>query len=89
MKKLSLIVVAFLLTGCLETVPVKRNFPQVPDELKEVCPDLTLVADNETKLSAVLDTIVQNYAKYHECQIKVDLWIDWYKQQKQIFEDVK
>ena len=88
MKKLLLLVPVLLLTGCLTTAPVKRNFPEVPKELMESCPDLKTVPDTE-KLSDVLKVITDNYGQYQECRIKVDTWIEWYKTQKQIFDSVK
>lgn len=87
MKRLFLLIPVLLLVGCL-TTPVKRNFPEVPKELMEVCPDLKNVEQTE-KLSEVLKVVVDNYGQYHECRIKVDTWIEWYKTQKQIFESVK
>jgi hypothetical protein len=86
MKHLA-ILLPLLLSGCL-TLPVERRFPDVPDELKVACPDLKQVNDT-TKLSEVVKIVTDNYTQYHECQYKVDIWIDWYKTQKQIFEDVK
>ena len=88
MKKLLLLVPVLLLTGCLTTAPVKRNFPEVPKELMESCPDLKTVPDTE-KLSDVLKVITDNYGQYQECRIKVDTWVEWYKTQKQIFDSVK
>lgn len=85
--KLLLIVPVLLLTGCLAT-PVQRSFPDVPEELKVACPDL-IVQQQTTKLSEVISVVVGNYGQYQECQIKVDTWIEWHKQQKQIFESVK
>lgn len=85
--KLLLIVPVLLLTGCLST-PVKRSFPDVPPELKVACPDL-IVQQQTTKLSEVISVVVGNYGQYQECQIQVDTWIEWHKQQKQIFESVK
>jgi DNA invertase Pin-like site-specific DNA recombinase len=41
------------------------------------------------KLSEVLKVVVDNYGQYHECKIKVDTWVEWYKTQKDIFESVK
>ena len=79
--------IALLLTGCL-TVPVKQSFPEIPEELKVSCPDLNQV-ENTEKLSVVLDVVVKNYTEYHECRVKVDAWIEWYKTQKQIYESVK
>lgn len=87
MKKLFLLIPIVLLTGCL-TTPVKRNFPEVPQELMEACPDLKTVQETE-KLSEVLKVVTTNYGQYHECKIKVDTWVEWYKTQKQIFDSVK
>jgi len=85
--KLLLIVPVLLLTGCLST-PVKRSFPEVPEELKVACPDLMMI-EPTTKLSEVVTVVTKNYGQYQECQIKVDTWIEWHKTQKQIFESVK
>jgi hypothetical protein len=87
MKRLVLLIPIILLAGCLST-PVKRNFPEVPKELMEACPDLKTVEQTE-KLSEVLKVVVDNYGQYHECKIKVDTWMEWYKTQKQIFDSVK
>ena len=87
MKKLLLVLSVLLLSGCLST-PVKRNFPEVPKELMEACPDLK-TTDPTEKLSEVLKVVVDNYGQYHECKITVDTWIEWYKIQKQIFEGIK
>jgi pectin methylesterase-like acyl-CoA thioesterase len=87
MKLLALIPIV-LLTGCLAT-PVKRNFPEVPQELLTACPDLSTVSAETDKLSDVLKVVTTNYGQYQECQIKVDAWTEWYKTQKQIFDSVK
>lgn len=88
MKKLLAITLVIMLSGCLTSVPVKRNFPDVPDELKIVCPDLKYT-DDTTKLSQVIKIVTENYSQYHECQVKVDTWMEWYKTQKDIFESIK
>jgi len=82
-----IILSVLLLTGCI-TPPVKRNFPDVPKELMEKCPELK-ETENTESLSKVLTVIVDNYSEYHKCKIKVDSWADWYKSQKEIFESVK
>ena len=87
MNKILLLIPALLLTGCLST-PVKRNFPEVPKELMEACPDLKQT-DATDKLSDVLKVVTDNYSQYHECRIKVDTWVEWYKTQKQIFDSVQ
>lgn len=91
MKKLLFVLILLTLTGCSifqKPIPVKRNFPEVPNQLMEVCPDLKKTEPTE-KLSDVLKVVVDNYGQYHECKIKVDTWIEWYKTQKDIFESVK
>lgn len=87
MKKLLPLIIIILLVGCSST-PVKRNFPQVPKELLQACPDLKQTNSTE-KLSEVLKTVVDNYGQYHECKIKTETWIEWYNTQKNIFESVK
>jgi hypothetical protein len=89
MKRLLILVPILLLVACSTTVPVKRTFPQVPAELLAECPDLKLVPEDTTELSKTLSVVVENYGQYKECQLKVDLWTEWYTKQKQIFEEVK
>lgn len=83
-----ILLISVLLTACAGTVPVQRNFPEVPVELMAACPSLKTVEGTD-KLSKVLDVVTDNYALYHECRVKTDAWIDWYKTQKQIFDEVK
>ena len=86
MKKLLLLVPTLLLTGCLTAVPVKRTFPDIPEELKIACPELKEATKNTQELSKLLDVVVVNYSTYYECRVKVDAWIEWHKRQKEIFE---
>ena len=83
-----LLILTLLLAGCSTTVPVKRAFPDVPQELTAVCPDLIEVPEGTTELSGVLKVVTDNYAQYKECAIKVDLWNEWYKEQKKIIDSV-
>ena len=82
------ILLVFLLAGCT-TVPVTVPFPETPASLKQSCPDLQLVPVGTEKLSEVLSTVSKNYGQYHECQILVEAWQQWYKDQKEIYEKVK
>ena len=84
MKRLVFILTALLLSGCFATAPVKQKFPEVPSELLQACPELKQVEPTE-KLSEVLKVVTKNYSQYHECQIAVDTWIEWYNLQKQIY----
>ena len=76
-----------LLTGC-SVVPVKANFPDVPERLMVKCPQLEKVSETPT-LSDVTKTITNNYTTYYECAVKHDAFIEWYNIQKNIFESVK
>jgi hypothetical protein len=87
MKKL-LALVTVLLVGCASS-NVARHFPEVPSDLQKPCPELELVATNTSKLSDVLVVVTDNYTEYHLCRIRVDAWIEWYKTQRTIFEEVK
>ena len=86
MKKI-LLVSIIVLSGCSTTVPVTMKFPEVPQELLVSCPDLKQTEPTE-KLSDVLTVVTENYSQYHECRVKVDSWIDWYKTQKQNFDSL-
>lgn len=86
MKKL---LILLLLTGCSTTVPVARKFPEVPDVLMVPCPPLTQIKEGTTKLSEVVGVVTDNYFEYHKCSDKNDLWMEWYKAQKEIFDSVK
>ena len=88
MKALLIVASAVLLTGCI-SVPVKRSFPEAPKELMTQCPELAKLPDGTTQISEMLKVITENYGQYHECKIKSDQWIQWYNQQKKIFDSVK
>lgn len=90
MKKLLLLIISLtMLTGCLEIMPVKHNFPDMPPILQKGCPELQEAAKDAKELSKLLDTVVVNYTTYYECRIKIDAWLEWHKEQKRIFETLK
>jgi len=76
-----------LISGC-STVPVGKDFPKVPKELLEKCSQLQKLND-DSKLSDVAKVITNNYTEYHKCSIKNESWIEWYENQKKIYESVK
>ena len=86
MKKL---LILLLLTGCSTTVPVARKFPEIPDVMMVPCPPLTQIKEGTTKLSEVVGVVTDNYFEYHKCSDKNDLWMEWFKAQKEIFDSVK
>ena len=89
MRTLIVLPLVLLLTGCLTTAPVKPKFPEPVAELMKACPDLKEVPTGTTKLSEALTVITSNYAEYHLCRAKVDSWIEWYNEQKKIYDEVK
>ena len=88
MKKLTILLFV-LLTGCASSVAVKMSFPDVPDNLKTACPDLKTVDESTTKLSEVIGVVSYNYSEYYTCKDRVDNWVEWYNNQKKIFNSVK
>ena len=86
MKKL---LIVLLLSGCSTTVPVARKFPEMPESLGKPCVPLAQIKEDTTKLSDVITVVSDNYMEYHKCSDKVDMWIEWYRLQKEIFDSVK
>lgn len=86
MKNILLLLISLtILTGC-DFDQEDPKFPSAPPSLMEACPSLKNMPPNTVKLSEALTVISDNYFQYHECRAKVDLWIEWYKLQKKIFE---
>lgn len=87
--KIILLLVPLFLIGCAsKPVPVTMKFPEAPAQFMEPCPELKKLT-NDAKLSDVAKTVIDNYTLYHECSIKSQAWVEWYKANKKIFEDVK
>jgi hypothetical protein len=64
------------------------KFPEPPKEMLESCPNLQ-PAQKTSKLSDLLETVSNNYSSYYECKTKHDSWIEWYNDNKKIYESVK
>ena len=86
--RLTIIALALALTACV-SVPVERKFPKAPEELMTLCPDLQTIPEGTTQLSVVVEAVTTNYGQYQMCQTKTSTWIDWYNEQRKIFESVK
>lgn len=82
--RLSPFVLVVLLTACT-AVPVERSFPAAPESLKQGCPSLEPI-QAAARMSDLITTVVNNYALYHECSLKVETWNEWYSTQKKIYE---
>ena len=88
MKKLALLIAVLVLAGC-QSVPIVPKWPDVPKDMLDSCPDLKTVESNNEKLSAILDTVADNYKSYYDCKADKNDWIEWYKGQKKIWETLK
>lgn len=81
------IFLTLLLCGCATPAPIAPKWPDVPDSLTNKCGPLKLTPQTD-KLSVVLDTVVDNYAAYHECALRVEGWNEWYTEQKKIYNEL-
>lgn len=88
MKLIAILLLAFI-SGCSTVVPVKPKFPEPVAELMKACPELKEIPAGTTKLSETISIIALNYGEYHLCRQKVDFWIQWYVDQKKIFDEIK
>ena len=80
------LILLLLLTGCT-TVPVAQKFPEAPQQLLETCDRLQLL-ENPTTLSILTKTVAENYKRYHLCANKHEGLVEWYRQQKRVFEEI-
>jgi hypothetical protein len=93
--KFVMLALVVLLSGCCKNilpdpmpVPVKRPWPEIPEELKKSCPNLKIVP-NTTQLSIVIDVVSDNYAEYYKCRALVDGWNKWYDKEKESYNTLK
>lgn len=86
--KFYIIPLILCLSACT-TPPVIPKFPEAPVKAgaMENCIDLKKLHDG-AKLSDVSKTININYAMYHECAVKSDIWIEWYRTNKNNYEKI-
>ena len=87
-KRLTLSVVCLMLLSACTTAPVKIKFPEVPQELRELCPPLTQINPADHQLSSLLEVVTANYAQYYECKNRADGWTQWYDNQKKIYDSI-
>ena len=80
---------AILLSACSTAVPVAQKFPQAPGILMEKCPQLKTIAGEKISIVDFTRTVSENYSTYYQCAAGKEAWIDWYDQQRKIWDDVK
>lgn len=76
-----------ILGGCSTVIPVTRKFPEPPSDLT-MPSKLKTLDPNTTKLSDLLQNANDNYGVYYELKAKNEAWIQWYIEQKKIWNDV-
>lgn len=79
--------ILLLLSGCSTVVPVTAKFPAAPETALGKCDTLEEVGI-DAQLSDVTTTVANNYQRYHECAVKVNVWQEWYTKQQEIFNKV-
>lgn len=52
-------------------------------------PKLEQLSLSDKELSDLLTNANENYGKYHELREKYLAWQEWYREQKEIYEEVK
>ena len=87
MKKL-IIIACMVISGCT-TVPVTAKFPAAPDTLTAPAAVLKTLDAPKPELSDLITNANDNYAEYYRLRDRYNGWINWYNDQKKIFESVK
>ena len=85
----SIISILLCLTACSTAVTVVPKFPDAPAVLKEICPPLKTIEGDNVSIVDLTKITTVNYTSYYECSNKVESWIEWYNDQKKIFEEIK
>lgn len=87
MKLLVILSLSLFLTAC-ETLPVKQEFPKVPEVYMSPAPELKEIPANSSA-DIVFDVVIENYGLYHSVANQLTKWQEWYREQKKIFEKSK
>ena len=85
----ALLGLACFLTACSTAVPLTQNFPDAPDMLKEKCPELKTIQGEKVSIVDFTRVVSENYTTYYQCAAGKEAWIDWYNQQKKIWDETK
>ena len=90
MKSINLLIIGLLLSisGCTTIGPMTAKFPDAPELMLDKCPQLKTIEGDTVSIIDFTKTVSSNYTSYYECASKHDSWIEWYQEQKKIFEEV-
>ena len=87
--KIALLGLASLLAACSTAVPLTQNFPEAPAMLMEKCPALKTITGEKVTIVDFTKTVSENYVTYYQCAGRTEAWIDWYDQQKKIWDETQ
>jgi hypothetical protein len=87
--RIVLLGIVSLLASCSTAVPLTQSFPQAPAMLMEKCPELKIIVGEKVTIVDFTKTVSENYTTYYQCAGRTDAWIDWYNQQKKIWEQLQ
>lgn len=87
--KIALLLMTCILSACSTPVPLTPAFPAAPDMLKEKCPPLKTIEGERVSIVDFTKTVSENYTTYYQCAGRTQAWIDWYDQQKKIWESTQ
>lgn len=96
MKKLVVLILAAMLSGCgvmskLTSAKPKFPDPYIDEKTKTVakCEELMAIKPDQRDLQNVFEIVVKNYVLHYQCSNHVEGWNEWYKKQKEIYDKVK
>ena len=89
MRKLAIVFLLAVLTGCSTTAPVVMKFPEAPPTLMEPAGKLTPLTKENPELSDMIENANETAGKYYQLREKYRSWQEWYTQQKKIFDSIK
>ena len=87
--RIALLGLVSLLAACSTAVPLTQSFPAVPVMLMEKCPELKTIPGEKVTIVEFTKTVSENYTTYYQCAGRTDAWIDWYNQQKKIWDETQ
>ena len=87
--RIVLLGIVSLLASCSTAVPLTQSFPQAPAMLMEKCPELKIIVGEKVTIVDFTKTVSENYTTYYQCAGRNEAWIDWYNQQKKIWDETK
>jgi hypothetical protein len=87
--RIALLGIVSLLAACSTAVPLTQSFPEAPAMLLEKCPPLKTIEGEKISIVDFTKVVSENYMTYYQCAGRNEAWIDWYNQQKKIWDETQ